>query len=1155
MEGVMKKSILRFATLLLALLLALGTSSLLAAQITVELRDGSGARITSGATLRYNDGAWQTNAVDNGDGTFTVTTSATSLYYEMTYDFGKQQLGPIPSSTTWVTFQTTTTTVRLENSNHNGLSGGVARYYQSSWQSAGTTDGSGNSPTMELLPGSYYFDMDYNYGHQQIGLLAVSGNAPHIQTVTFTTIATTVRLQKSDGTGLNGGLARYYQRTWTPIGNTGTGVGDGNAPVVELLPGSYYFDMDYNYGHQQVGLLAVSGASQTVTFTTTATTVRLLKSDGTGLNGGLARYYQRTWTPIGNTGMGVGDGNAPVVELLPGNYHFDMTYVHAIQQKGLLTVNGTALLVTFQTTEVTVELLDYNGSYITTPSAGTARYYVSSAWYSLGTTGSDGYVKIELLPVSYYFDMTCAHTVQQEGPLSVSGTTQKVTFQTGQVIQGPGTICTQYYVGAWWPFASGIELLPGSYYFKFDDNTSEAYAVVAGTVLTIPSPPPTSPCAPPSITSQPTTQTVCSPLLASFTASATGTDLYYQWRKNNLSLSDGGNISGVNTGTLTISPTSTGDAGMYDVVVSGACTPSVTSEAKELIVNQPPNISSQPAGQTVSAPSSATFSITAAGTGLSYQWRKNGSPLSDMGNISGVAGTTLTINPTSEGDAGSYDVVVTGTCGSLTSSAATLEVNTPPSVTTSPSNQVALAGTSVSFTAAAGGNPVPTVQWQMSTNGGTSWSDVGGGTATTLALSSVTTSQNGRKYQAVFTNSCGSAITDAVLLTVNPSATLKVQFIVYEVLDNRCRPKIRCVPVEGAEVRVYTLRELCANDLVVTGQPKTWGKIYDGLDGPGGDDPGCPILTVGSYVAKGVTNANGQVSIIVPPTTTKPDIDYVVIGSTLSFDDVKTADDPDALYSGVRIASIRAGNQKVVALRRLRLFSGKIVPATALEETGTYLAIVEPEYMDWDSDQEQYPFVMESDGDWSVATTVEPPEGFVSDYSSLSTEVEDTTTAIQFTLTDVGSKWTSTSVKHVIRHKGKVKVRGFGVPMFDKKKGKMKNGTKGKQKGNSINSAAGGGVQALTQGTAPTEYALYQNYPDPFNPSTTLQFDLPEPALVTMRVYNTLGQEVASLLDHMPYEPGKHAIKFDASRLSSGVYIYQLIAGRFVDTKKMLLLK
>jgi hypothetical protein len=551
-----------------------------------------------------------------------------------------------------------------------------------------------------------------------------------------------------------------------------------------------------------------------------------------------------------------------------------------------------------------------------------------------------------------------------------------------------------------------------------------------------------------------------------------------------------------------------------------------------------------------------SFSAAVTGTPTpTVQWQVSTDGGTNWNNISGATNATLTFTASSSDNGKKYQAVFSNDCGSETTTAATLAVNTPPVVTAQPADQTALAGCDATFSAVGSGSPVPSVQWQVSTDGGTSWSDVTGARAPTLALSSVNTSQSGRIYHAVFTNNCNVATTNPAKLTVQPSATLKVQFIVYELLDNRCRPKIRCVPVEGAEVRVYTLKEVCANDLVVTGQPKIWGKIYDGLDGPGGDDPGCPILTVGSYVAKGVTDANGQVSIIVPPTTTKPDIDYIVIASTLSFDDVKTADDPDALYSGVRIASIKAGNQKIVRLRRLRTFAGKIVPAQYLEEYGTYLAIVEPEYMDWDSDQEQYPIVMESDGDWSVATSLEPPEGFVSDYPELSAEVDDTTAAIQFTLTDVGSKWTSTSVKHVIRHKGKVKVRGFGVPMFDKKKGKMKNGTKGKQKGNSINSVAGGGVQALTQGTVPTEYALYQNYPDPFNPSTTLQFDLPEPAVVTVTVYNTLGQEVANLLDHVAYEPGKYAVKFDASRLSSGVYIYQLIAGRFVDTKKMLLLK
>jgi hypothetical protein len=94
-----------------------------------------------------------------------------------------------------------------------------------------------------------------------------------------------------------------------------------------------------------------------------------------------------------------------------------------------------------------------------------------------------------------------------------------------------------------------------------------------------------------------------------------------------------------------------------------------------------------------------------------------------------------------------------------------------------------------------------------------------------------------------------------------------------------------------------------------------------------------------------------------------------------------------------------------------------------------------------------------------------------------------------------------------------------------------------------------------TNSGVPTDYELSQNYPNPFNPSTVLQFDLPEPAVVTLKVYNTLGQEVAALLDNMNCNAGRHTVTFNASRLSSGVYIYRLIAERFVDAKKMVLLK
>ena len=88
-------------------------------------------------------------------------------------------------------------------------------------------------------------------------------------------------------------------------------------------------------------------------------------------------------------------------------------------------------------------------------------------------------------------------------------------------------------------------------------------------------------------------------------------------------------------------------------------------------------------------------------------------------------------------------------------------------MTTNPINRSVTAGTSVSFTAAATGNPTPTVQWYVSTDGGATYTIIAGATGTNLTLTSTTTSQNGYRYRAVFTNSVGSATTTAATLTVH----------------------------------------------------------------------------------------------------------------------------------------------------------------------------------------------------------------------------------------------------------------------------------------------------------------------------------------------------------------------------------------------------
>jgi len=81
-----------------------------------------------------------------------------------------------------------------------------------------------------------------------------------------------------------------------------------------------------------------------------------------------------------------------------------------------------------------------------------------------------------------------------------------------------------------------------------------------------------------------------------------------------------------------------------------------------------------------------------------------------------------------------------------------------------------------------------------------------------------------------------------------------------------------------------------------------------------------------------------------------------------------------------------------------------------------------------------------------------------------------------------------------------------------------------------------------------------QNYPNPFNPNTTIQYQLPEPGLVKLVVYDVLGREVTTLLDE--YKPaGSYSLRFDGSKLASGIYFFKFASGGFVQVNKMLLAK
>jgi hypothetical protein len=88
----------------------------------------------------------------------------------------------------------------------------------------------------------------------------------------------------------------------------------------------------------------------------------------------------------------------------------------------------------------------------------------------------------------------------------------------------------------------------------------------------------------------------------------------------------------------------------------------------------------------------------------------------------------------------------------------------------------------------------------------------------------------------------------------------------------------------------------------------------------------------------------------------------------------------------------------------------------------------------------------------------------------------------------------------------------------------------------------------------PNSFQLHQNYPNPFNPSTTISYDLPTRSHVTLRIFNVLGQEVATLVDG-EVEAGRHQARWNPAGFASGVYLYRLRANDFLETKKMLMVR
>jgi hypothetical protein len=271
---------------------------------------------------------------------------------------------------------------------------------------------------------------------------------------------------------------------------------------------------------------------------------------------------------------------------------------------------------------------------------------------------------------------------------------------------------------------------------------------------------------PPTITASPASQTVPAGTNVTLTATATGTQpLGYQWQKGGVALSDGGNVSGATSSSLTLTSVQGSDSGNYNVVVTNIAG-SATSAVAVVTVLTPPAITAQPQSATNVTGTTASFSANASGSApLSLRWRLNGAPLSDGGRISGSATFTLTISNAQPADAGNYTLFVTNQVGAVTSAPAALTITGPPTITASPASQTVPAGTNVTLTVTATGTQPLGYQWQKGgvalSNGG----NVSGATSSSLTLTAVQGSDSGN-YNVVVTNIAGSATSAVAVVTV-----------------------------------------------------------------------------------------------------------------------------------------------------------------------------------------------------------------------------------------------------------------------------------------------------------------------------------------------------------------------------------------------------
>ena len=266
----------------------------------------------------------------------------------------------------------------------------------------------------------------------------------------------------------------------------------------------------------------------------------------------------------------------------------------------------------------------------------------------------------------------------------------------------------------------------------------------------------------------PTTGIVCEAQPFTLSVTSIGSNLTYQWFKGTTP------IAGATSATFTISAAIVSDSGTYKCIVSGSCTPAVTSVSQTIVVNPAPQFTTQPtATTTICANQNFALSVTATGNNLTYQWQKDGVNIATANAASSATTPNLVISPAQTSDSGNYTCIITSTnssCAPKTSAVASVTVSASVVITPIAATQTICETDAINIILTTTGGTNPTFQWRK--NG----VEIPAATTSIYSKPNATVGESGNYDCVIQSGSCPSTTTNVCVVKVNPTPNAQLTF-------------------------------------------------------------------------------------------------------------------------------------------------------------------------------------------------------------------------------------------------------------------------------------------------------------------------------------------------------------------------------------------